>query len=162
MCVRAQKRKRRHGVRRCQLETNAAGAGGFEAETAASRRQLHGALKARRRKTERGIQFETICLVWAASPKAPGGRNAVREAKRRFCPTITGHPNYGLPFGQDRIVPIYLAALAMRQQDQTIRFRTAAEMLETFDMHKGGKEYRRLIDWSKLYFALKPRLRCGE
>ena len=27
----------------------------------------------------------------------------------------------------------------------TIRFRTAAEMLETFGMHKGGKEYRRLV-----------------
>jgi hypothetical protein len=26
-----------------------------------------------------------------------------------------------------------------------IRFRTAAEMLETFGMHKGGKEYRRLV-----------------
>jgi hypothetical protein len=51
----------------------------------------------------------------------------------------------GLPFGQDRIVPIYLATLAVRQPSQTIRFRTAAEMLETFGMHKGGKEYRRLI-----------------
>ena len=58
---------------------------------------------------------------------------------------IAGHPNYGIPFGQDRIVPIYLATLAVRQQSQTIRFRTAAEMLETFGMHKGGKEYRRLI-----------------
>jgi len=58
---------------------------------------------------------------------------------------ITGHPDYGLPFGQDRVVPIYLATLAVRQQSQTIRFRTAAEMLETFGMHKGGKEYRRLV-----------------
>jgi len=42
-------------------------------------------------------------------------------------------------------VPTYLATLAVRQQSQTIRFRTAAEMLETFGMHKGGKEYRRLV-----------------
>ena len=49
-----------------------------------------------------------------------------------------------MPFGQD-LVPIYLATLAIRQQSQTIRFRTAAEMLETFGMHKGGKEYRRLV-----------------
>ena len=62
-----------------------------------------------------------------------------------FVLQITGHPNYGLPFGQDRIVPIYLATLAVRQQSQTIRFRTAVEMLETFGMHKGGKEYRRLV-----------------
>ena len=51
----------------------------------------------------------------------------------------------GCPFGQDRIVPIFLATLAVRQQSQTIRFRTAAEMFETFGMHKGGKEYLRLI-----------------
>ena len=42
-------------------------------------------------------------------------------------------------------MPIYLATLAVRQQSQTIRFRTAAEMLETFGMHRGGKEYRRLV-----------------
>jgi hypothetical protein len=36
-------------------------------------------------------------------------------------------------------VPIYLATLAVRQQSQTVRFRTAAEMLETFGMHKGGR-----------------------
>ncbi len=62
-----------------------------------------------------------------------------------FVLQITGHPNYGLPFGQDRIVPIYLATLAVRQQSQTIRFRTAAKMLETFGMQKGGKEHRRLV-----------------
>jgi hypothetical protein len=62
-----------------------------------------------------------------------------------FVLQITGHPNYGLPFGQARIVPIYLATLAVRQQSQTIRFRTAADMLETFGMHTGGKEYRRLV-----------------
>ena len=32
------------------------------------------------------------------------------------------------------------------KQSQTIRFRTASEMVETFGMHKGGKkEYRRLV-----------------
>ena len=42
-------------------------------------------------------------------------------------------------------MPIFLATLAVRQKSQTIRFKTAAEMLETFGMHKGGKEYRRLV-----------------
>jgi hypothetical protein len=55
-----------------------------------------------------------------------------------------GHPDFGLPFGQDRLVPIFLATLAVRQQSQSIRFSAAAEMLETFGMAKGGKEYRRL------------------
>jgi hypothetical protein len=58
---------------------------------------------------------------------------------------ITGHPDHGVPFGQDRIVPIFLATLAVQQKSQTIRFKSASEMLETFGMSKGGKEYRRLV-----------------
>jgi len=63
----------------------------------------------------------------------------------RFVLQVTGHPAFGVPFGQDRRVPIFLATLAVQQKSQTIRFRTAAEMLETFGMPTGGKEYRRLV-----------------
>ena len=58
---------------------------------------------------------------------------------------VTGHPEFGLPFGQDRLVPIFLATMAVRQQSKTIRFKSASVMLETFGMSKGGKEYRRLV-----------------
>jgi hypothetical protein len=58
---------------------------------------------------------------------------------------VTGHPDFGVPFGQDRLVPIFLATMAVQQKSRTIRFRTAAEMLESFGMHTGGKEYRRLV-----------------
>jgi hypothetical protein len=65
-----------------------------------------------------------------------------------FILQVTGHPEFGVPFGQDRLVPIFLATLAVRQKSQLIRFRTAAEMLESFGigMHTGGKEYRRLVE----------------
>jgi hypothetical protein len=58
---------------------------------------------------------------------------------------ITGHPQFGLPFGQDRLVLIFLATLAVRQKSQAVRFRSAAELLDTFGMAKGGKEYRRIV-----------------
>jgi hypothetical protein len=77
--------------------------------------------------------------------KPPVNELLYERRNGNFLLQITGHPTYGLPFGQDGIVPIYLATLAVRQQSQTIRFRTAAEMLGTFGMHKGGKEYRRLV-----------------
>ena len=47
--------------------------------------------------------------------------------------------------GQDRLVPIFLATLAIRQQSRVIRFRSAAEMLDTFGMQQGGTQYRRLV-----------------
>jgi hypothetical protein len=59
-----------------------------------------------------------------------------------FLLQITGHPQFGLPFGQDRLVLIFLA---VRQKSQAVRFRSAAEMLDTFGMAKGGKEYRRIV-----------------
>jgi hypothetical protein len=62
-----------------------------------------------------------------------------------FLLQVTGHPTYGLPWGQDRLVPIFLATLAIRQQTQTISFRSAAEMLDVFGMQQGGSQYRRLM-----------------
>jgi plasmid replication initiation protein len=82
------------------------------------------------------------------------GREPVIERRNgNFLLQISGHPTYGLPFGQDRIVPIYLATLAVRQQGQTIRFRTAAEILESFGMHKRREEYRRLVSALKRIFG---------
>jgi hypothetical protein len=46
---------------------------------------------------------------------------------------------------QDRLILIYLATLAVQHQSQTIRFRNASEMLDTFALNKGGREYRRLL-----------------
>ena len=63
----------------------------------------------------------------------------------QFLLQVTGHPTYGVPWGQDRLVPIFLATLAMRQQAQTIRFQSAAEMLDVFGLQQGGSQYRRLI-----------------
>jgi hypothetical protein len=62
-----------------------------------------------------------------------------------FLLQISGHPQFGLPFGQDRLVLIFLATVAVRQKSQVVRFRSAAEMLDTFGMAKGGKEYRRIV-----------------
>ena len=65
-----------------------------------------------------------------------------RNGKYRL--DITGHPEYGLPYGQDRLIPIFLATLA-RQQGPVLRFKSAAEMLTMFGLAHGGKEYRRLL-----------------
>ena len=62
-----------------------------------------------------------------------------------FLLQITGHPQFGLPFGQDRLVLLFLATLAVRQKSQVVQFRSAAEMLDMFGMAKGGKEYRRIV-----------------
>jgi hypothetical protein len=62
-----------------------------------------------------------------------------------FLLQITGHPEFGLPFGQDRLVLLFLATFAVRQKSQVVQFRSAAEMLDMFGMAKGGKEYRPIV-----------------
>jgi len=71
----------------------------------------------------------------------------------RFFLNITGHPRFGLPFGQDRLIPIWVATLALRQGDRIIRFESAAEILDTFGLAKDGKTYRRLVEGFKRVFA---------
>jgi hypothetical protein len=104
-------------------------------------------VRMKRKEGKQNVGFSSRTFVLCGLPvrQPPAGEMLYERRNGDFVLQITGHPNYGLPFGQDRIVPIYLATLAVRQQSQTIRFRTAAEMLETFGMHKGGKEYRRLV-----------------
>jgi len=62
----------------------------------------------------------------------PPGRLIYEKRNGQFVLQITGHPKFGVPFGQDRIVPIFLATLAVQQKSQIIRFRSAGEMLEVF------------------------------
>ncbi len=58
---------------------------------------------------------------------------------------VSGHAEFGLPFGRDRLAPIFPATMAARQRSKTIRFKSASFMLEIFGMAKGGKENRRLV-----------------
>jgi hypothetical protein len=58
---------------------------------------------------------------------------------------VTGHSHYGLPWGQDRLIPIFLATVAVRQQSPRITFHSAAEMLDAFGLQQGGSQYRRLV-----------------
>jgi hypothetical protein len=53
--------------------------------------------------------------------------------------------SYGLPWGQDRLIAIFLANLAVRQQSPRITFHSAAEMLDAFGLQQGGSQYGRLV-----------------
>ncbi len=58
---------------------------------------------------------------------------------------IIGHPDYGLPFGQDRLLLIWIALMATWQKSRETRFRSAAAILETLGLPKDGRYYKRLI-----------------
>lgn len=104
-------------------------------------------VRIKREQRTQDLCFSSRPFVLCGLPvrRLPDDRLLDERRNGRFLLQITGHPKFGVPFGQDRLVPIFLATLAVQQKSQTIRFRTAAEMLESFGMHTGGKEYRRLV-----------------
>ena len=104
-------------------------------------------VRIRRDQQNQDLCFSSRPFVLCGLPvrRLPKEQLLYERRNGQFTLQITGHPEFGVPFGQDRLVPIFLATLAVQQKSRTIRFRTAAEMLESFGMHTGGKEYRRLV-----------------
>ena len=103
-----------------------------------------------RRKRESGNQelgYSSRPFVLCGLPvKRPAKGTLIHERRNgRFVLQVIGHPTYGLPWGQDRLVPIFLATLATRQKSPRVTFPSAADMLDTFGMQQGGSQYRRLI-----------------
>jgi hypothetical protein len=104
-------------------------------------------VRLKRGSASQNLGFASRPFILCGLPvKRPAAGVLLHERRNgQFFLQVTGHPNYGLPWGQDRLVPIFLATLAVRQQKQTITFRSAAEMLDTFGMQQGGSQYRRLL-----------------
>ena len=99
-------------------------------------------IRLKREQRNQNLCFSSRPFVLCGLPvrRLPADQLLYERRNGKFVLQVTGHPNYGVPFGQDRIVPIFLVTLAVQQKSQTIQFKSAAEMLETFGMSKGGKE----------------------
>ena len=104
-------------------------------------------VRLKRQEANQNLGFASRPFVLCGLPvKKPKTGQLLHERRNgQFLLQVTGHPAYGLPWGQDRLVPIFLATLAIKQQSRVIRFRSAAQMLDTFGMQQGGSQYRRLL-----------------
>jgi hypothetical protein len=101
-------------------------------------------------------------LVYSARPfilcglpvkRPPADTLIHRRRNGHFFLHIQGHSDFGLPFGQDRLIAIWVASLAVRQKSRVIEFETASKILEEFGMPRNGFHCRRLIDGFKRIFA---------
>jgi hypothetical protein len=54
---------------------------------------------------------------------------------------IVGHPRFGLPFGQDRLIHIWVATLAVLQRSRFVRFASPSALLDYFELPKNGYPY---------------------
>jgi hypothetical protein len=67
------------------------------------------------------LSFSSRPFVLCGLPvrKLPDGQLVDARRNGQFVLQVTRYPAFGVPFGQDRIVPIFLATLAVRQKSQT-------------------------------------------
>jgi hypothetical protein len=101
------------------------------------------------------LAYHTRPFVLCGIPlrRPPPGELVHRSQKGKFFLEIIAHPCFGLPFGQDRLIPIWVATLAVKQKSRTVRFRRAAQLLEFPQLPKDGIHYRRLIQGFQRIFA---------
>ncbi|MGO8792439.1 MAG: replication protein RepA [Terriglobia bacterium] len=85
--------------------------------------------------------------------RPPAGQLIHRRQNGKFFLEVVAHPRFGLPFGQDRLIPIWVATLAVKQKSRTVHFQRAAQLLEFLQLPKDGIHYRRLIQGFERIFA---------
>ncbi|MFZ0961682.1 MAG: replication protein RepA [Terriglobia bacterium] len=101
------------------------------------------------------LAFHTRPFVLCGMPlrRPSGSQLTYSPHSGKFSLHIVGHPSFGLPFGQDRLIPIWVATLALQQKSRIVRFQSASELLAFFGLCPDGYHYRRLIDAFKRIFT---------
>jgi len=85
--------------------------------------------------------------------RLPSDKSLYTRRNGKFFLQVLGHPQFGLPYGQDRLIPIWVATIAVRQRSRVVRFGAASEILDFFRLFKDGKRYRRLMDGFQRVFG---------
>lgn len=85
--------------------------------------------------------------------RLPSGCLTYTRRNGRFYLEVVGHPQYGVPFGQDRLVLLWLATSAIRQQNPVVRFESGAQILIEWGLPLYGTHYQRLGDGFKRVFG---------
>ncbi|HEY6270542.1 MAG TPA: replication protein RepA [Terriglobales bacterium] len=104
-------------------------------------------------KQELGFHARPFVLCGIPLRRPPAGQLVHRRRNGKFYLEMTAHPDFGLPFGQDRLIPIWVATLAVKQKSRAVRFESASEILEFFQLPKDGLHYRRLVQGFQRIFA---------
>jgi hypothetical protein len=101
------------------------------------------------------LAFNARPFVLCGFPLRRAPKEQLLHTRRngKFFLEITAHPSFGLPFGQDRLIPIWVATLAVQQKSRVVRFESAAQMLDFFRLSKDGRHYRRIVQGFQRIFA---------
>lgn len=117
-------------------------------------------------KQELGFSSRPFVLCGLPLRRVKGKLIHIRRNGKFFL-RVAGDPEFGLPYGQDRLIPLWVSTLAVRQKSRVVHFDAAAQILEAFGLPKDGKTYRRLVEGFKrifastIYFGTESQLKQG-
>jgi hypothetical protein len=83
----------------------------------------------------------------------PVGTSRYTRHNGRFLLEVVGHPEFGVPFGQDRLILLWVATVAVRQNSPVVQFESGARILNEWGLQLNGSHYRRLAEGFKRVFG---------
>ncbi|MGO9269887.1 MAG: replication protein RepA [Terriglobia bacterium] len=103
-------------------------------------------VRERRENRRQDIAYKARPFVLCGLPLRQPPKHQLVYTRRNghFQLEITAHPRFGLPYGQDRLIPIWLATLAHKQKGRTLHFDSPTQLLDYFRLPKDGAQYRRI------------------
>ena len=104
-------------------------------------------------KQELAFNARPFVLCGLPLRRLPSDKLLYTRRNGKFFLQVLGHPQFGLPYGQDRLIPIWVATIAVRQRSRIVRFGAASEILDFFRLFKDGKRYRRLMEGFQRVFG---------
>src|SRR5215469_11060138 len=89
-------------------------------------------VRLKRDDARQNLAFSSRPIVLCGLPvrRPPEGSLLHERRNGQFILQVTGHLSYGLPWGQDRLVPIFLATQAIRQKSPQIMFESGSRDAE--------------------------------
>lgn len=112
-------------------------------------------IREQRQQGKQELAFNARPFVLCGLPlrRPPADQLIHTRRNGKFFLQIIGHPQFGLPYGQDRLITIWVATMAVRQRSRVVRFDTASEVLDFFHLFRDGKRYRRMMEGFQRIFA---------
>ena len=91
-------------------------------------------VRLKRQEANQNLGFASRPFVLCGLPiKKPASGQLLHERRNgQFSLQVTGHPSYGLPWGEDRLIPIFLATLAILRRFPELTQRCSPEMTQAF------------------------------
>jgi len=123
--------------------------------TVTGRMQAIELVRAKRDQRKQEVAYNSRPFVLCGLPLRRPPKSTYKHTRQngKFFLQVHANMDFGLPFGQDRLIPIWIATLAIRQKSRTVRFSAAADILREFGLPNNGKTYRRLVEGFQRVFT---------